>query len=91
MKIKRNIQIIDEIELDFKLPYFFKMTSGTYGAVLAEKQSLLVRVHEIDAPKHNLDMYLSDPEHIQITAEEFTRKFDKVSEHLQSFKSQFFA
>lgn len=90
MKIKRNIQIIDEVEIDFQLPYFFKMGSGTYGAVLEERNSVLVGETEIRTLRYGCDIYLSDPEHIEITAEEFTRKFDRVLEGIQSFKSQFF-
>jgi len=91
MKIKRNVIETKEVEIEFELPYFLKVeTSGTYVAILDERKTIVIRDNEISAPNYAGDNFLCDSSSVRITAEEFTRRFDRVSEHLQSFKSQFF-
>ena len=88
MKIKK--QTVTETEVEITLPYFLKMDSGTYVAYLNEDKTLIVRDNSIDWYSQFMENYICDAEHIEITAEEFTRRFDRIVEHLNSFKSQFF-
>lgn len=89
MKIKKTR--VTETEVEITLPYFLKTpASGTYVAVLGERKCIIVRDYEISSPDYNGCNYFEDADHIEITAEEFTRRYDRILEHLQSFKSQFF-
>jgi len=88
MKIKLKVET--EIEKEIIFPYFLKMDSGTYVAYLNEDKTLIVRDSSIDWYSQFMETYIGDSEHIEITAEEFTRRYDRMLEFLQSFKSQFF-
>lgn len=88
MTIKLKVET--EIEKEITFPYFLKMDSGTYVAYLNECKTLIVRDSSIDWYSQFMETYICDADHIEITAEEFTRRYDRMLEFLQFFKSQFF-
>lgn len=85
MKIKTKQTT--EIELEISLPYFYKAGRKTV-AILKED----LQIHcswSTDFIIYNTFMEIPS-EQSQITAEEFTREYDKTLEYLQSLKSHFF-
>lgn len=80
-------KIKTEVEVEIELPYFFK-SSGTY-AILSE--NLAISIYDsitIFSHASSISQHL-DGSQEEITAEDFTRKYDEVLESLQTLKSNF--
>ena len=88
MLIRKQITTV-EAEIEVKFPSFYKAeTEGVYYALLSERQA--IALYGDKNISYSSSIALIDSCHEEITAEEFTRKFDIALETIQSFKSQFF-
>lgn len=89
MKIKK--QTVTETEVEIKLPYFLKVPdTGTHVGYINENQCIVVREKSIEYYNQLMEHYFEDPTSIEVNAEEFTRKFDRVLEGIQNLLNHSF-